>query len=125
MLHFGQCPCQCGHSNREFYRLSIAGRFLISRGGCPYDRARTPLVDPGICAGGSFADKHDELTRSVEGGALTPELWAITCQQLAGSPLRKRHAGMIRLPIAGLTGDGWSMKGAYRRKGLRWAAAIS
>lgn len=47
------------------------------------NHAAPPPVDPGICAFGSFADKRYELTRSVENGALTPELWAVKCQQLA------------------------------------------
>jgi len=48
------------------------------------NHAAPPPVDPAICEFGSFADKRYELTRSVESGALTPELWVTKCQQLAG-----------------------------------------
>ncbi len=51
------------------------------------NHAAPPPVDPAICEFGSFADKRYELIRSVESGALTPELWEIKCQQLAGQPI--------------------------------------
>ncbi|MDH4153136.1 MAG: hypothetical protein OEV01_05065 [Nitrospira sp.] len=48
------------------------------------NHAAPPPVDPAVCEFGSFADKRHELTRSVESGALTPELWMTKCKQLAG-----------------------------------------
>jgi hypothetical protein len=48
-----------------------------------------PPVDPAICDFGSFADNLYELTKSVESGALTPELWVTKCQQLTGLPSGK------------------------------------
>jgi hypothetical protein len=48
-----------------------------------------PPVDPAICDFGSYADKRYELTRSVESGALTPELWVTKCRQLSGQPSGK------------------------------------
>ncbi|MGQ0556522.1 MAG: hypothetical protein ACT4PN_11345 [Nitrospiraceae bacterium] len=48
------------------------------------NHAAPPPVDPAICEFGSFADKLYVLTRSVESGALTPDLWVTKCQQLAG-----------------------------------------
>ena len=48
------------------------------------NHAAPPPVDPAICEFGSFADKLHELTRSVESGALTPELWVTKCKQLVG-----------------------------------------
>lgn len=50
------------------------------------NHAAPPPVDPAICEFGSFADQRYELSKSVESGALTPELWATKCQQLAGRP---------------------------------------
>ena len=50
------------------------------------NHAAPPPVDPAICEFGSFTDKRYELTKSVESGALTPELWVVKCQQLAGQP---------------------------------------
>jgi hypothetical protein len=47
------------------------------------NHAAPPPVDPAVCEFGSFADKLYELTRSVESGALTPELWVTKCKQLA------------------------------------------
>lgn len=57
--------------------------------GVDRNHAAPPPVDPAICEFGSFADKRHELTRSVESGALTPELWVIKCRQLAGQPSGK------------------------------------
>lgn len=51
------------------------------------NHAAPPPVDPAICEFGSFADKRYELTRSVESGALSPELWVTKCQQWAGQPI--------------------------------------
>ena len=48
------------------------------------NHAAPPPVDPATCEFGSFADQLYELTRSVESGALTPELWVTKCKQLAG-----------------------------------------
>ena len=48
------------------------------------NHAAPPPVDPAVCEFGSFADKRHELTRSVESGALTPELWVTKCKQLTG-----------------------------------------
>jgi len=48
------------------------------------NHAAPPPVDSAVCEFGSFADKRYELTRSVESGALTPELWVTKCKQLAG-----------------------------------------
>ncbi|MEQ1680770.1 MAG: hypothetical protein WA045_11440 [Nitrospira sp.] len=48
------------------------------------NHAAPPPVDPAVCEFGSLADKLYELTRSVESGALTPDLWVTKCQQLAG-----------------------------------------
>ncbi|MGC4097262.1 MAG: hypothetical protein QM706_09115 [Nitrospira sp.] len=48
------------------------------------NHAAPPPVDPAVCDFGSFADKLYDLTRSVESGALTPELWVAKCRQLAG-----------------------------------------
>jgi hypothetical protein len=48
------------------------------------NHAAPPPVDPAICEFGSLADKLYELTRSVESGALTPELWVTKCKQLGG-----------------------------------------
>jgi len=48
------------------------------------NHAAPPPVDPAVCAFGSFADQRYELTRSVESGALTPELWVTKCRQLTG-----------------------------------------
>jgi hypothetical protein len=53
------------------------------------NHAAPPPVDPAICEFGSFADRRYELTRSVESGALTPELWVTKCKQLAGQPSGK------------------------------------
>jgi hypothetical protein len=53
------------------------------------NHAAPPPVDPAVCEFGSFADKRYELTRSVESGALTPELWVTKCKQLAGQPSEK------------------------------------
>ncbi len=53
------------------------------------NHAAPPPVDPAICEFGSFADKRYELTRSVESGALTPELWVTKCKQLAGQSSEK------------------------------------
>lgn len=50
------------------------------------NHAAPPPVDPAVCEFGSFADKRYELTRSVESGALTPELWVTKCKQLTGQP---------------------------------------
>ncbi|MGZ8380659.1 MAG: hypothetical protein ACXW4C_03545 [Nitrospira sp.] len=48
------------------------------------NHAAPPPVDPATCEFGSFADQLYELTRSVESGALTSELWVTKCKQLAG-----------------------------------------
>jgi hypothetical protein len=53
------------------------------------NHAAPPPVDPAVCEFGSFADKRYELTRSVESGVLTPELWVTKCKQLAGLPAEK------------------------------------
>ena len=50
------------------------------------NHAAPPPVDPAVCEFGSFADTRYELTRSVESGALTPDLWVTRCKQLAGQP---------------------------------------
>ena len=55
------------------------------------NHAAPPPVDPATCAFGSFADKRYELTRSVESGALTPELWVTKCKQLAESSSNHDH----------------------------------
>lgn len=38
-----------------------------------------------------MADTLYQLTKSVESGALTPELWVTKCQQLAGVPSGKNE----------------------------------
>ncbi len=53
------------------------------------NHAAPPPVDPSTCEFGSFADRRYELTRSVESGALTSELWMTKCKQLAGPPTGK------------------------------------
>jgi hypothetical protein len=53
------------------------------------NHAAPPPVDPAVCEFGSFADKLHELTRSVESGAITPELWVTKCKQLAARPSEK------------------------------------
>jgi hypothetical protein len=50
-----------------------------------------PPVDPAICDFGSVADTLYELTKSVESGALTPELWVTKCQQLTRAPSGKNE----------------------------------
>lgn len=53
------------------------------------NHAAPPPVDPATCEFGSLADQLYELTRSVESGALTPELWVTKCKQLAGQTVGK------------------------------------
>ncbi len=50
------------------------------------NHAAPPPVDPAACEFGSFADRLYELTRSVESGTLTADLWVTKCKQLAGQP---------------------------------------
>lgn len=62
------------------------------------NHAAPPPVDPAVCEFGSFADKRYELTRSVESGALTPELWVTKCNQLTGQS--SNHERCVYDPLA-------------------------